>query len=332
MVADEAAAVSAEHVLALDPPDSVLPPPRESAVTIGCFDGVHLGHRYLIQRMASRAHATGRLAVAVTFEPHPRRILRPDQPVIMLTDAEERSALLRAAGANLVVTLRFTPALAAMAPEAFTALLVERLRMRELWVGTDFALGRGRVGTVPVLHQIGVRQGFIVQTIAPFEMDGEVVKSSIVRQLLCDGDLEHANRLLGRSYDVVGEVVVGARRGRQLGFPTANIAVPPDRLLPAHGVYAVRLQVAGEAAWRPGVANLGVRPSFGEQQVVLEVHLFDFRGDLYGKRVRVAFVKQLREERRFASLDELRAQIARDAAAAQAVLGTAAPRSEKGER
>ncbi|MBI4506357.1 MAG: bifunctional riboflavin kinase/FAD synthetase [Chloroflexi bacterium] len=331
-MADEGAAVSADHVLALDPPDSALPPRHESVVTVGCFDGVHLGHRYLVGHLAERARSRDRLAVAVTFEPHPRRILRPDQPLVMLTDAEERSALLRAAGADLVVTLRFTPALAAMSPEDFTALLVERARMRELWVGTDFALGRGRVGTVPVLREIGASQGFTVHTIEPFEVHGEVVKSSIVRQLLREGALEHANRLLGRAYDVVGQVVGGAGRGRPLGFPTANVGVPEDRLLPAHGVYAVRLQVAGEAGQRPGVANLGVRPSFGEQRVVLEVHLFDFGGDLYGQRVRVVFVERLREERRFASLDELRAQIARDAAQARAVLGAGAARSEKVER
>jgi riboflavin kinase/FMN adenylyltransferase len=321
MATDQSSALTGEVRYTLDPPDSALPPPRATIVTVGCFDGVHLGHRYLIERVARRAQETGLLPVAVTFEPHPRRLLRPDQPLKTLTDAAERSALLRDAGADLVVTLQFTQRLAHALPQEFTAWLAEQVRMRELWVGTDFALGRARSGTVPVLNSIGATQGFVVHPLEPYRVDGEPIKSSLIRQLLLDGALDHANRLLGRPYDVLGTVVAGAQRGRQLGFPTANVAVPEDRLLPAFGVYAVRVRRIGEAAERPGVANLGVRPTVDGQQVVLEAHLFDFGGDLYGAAVRVAFVKRLREERRFGSVDELRAQIARDAEQARAALG-----------
>lgn len=324
MAADQSPPLMGVVEYTLDPPASSLPPLRATVVTVGCFDGVHLGHRYLVQQLVQRASETDLLPTVVTFEPHPRRILRPDEELKTLTDTAERAALLREAGAELVVTLRFTPQLAAALPQEFTAWLADRLRMRELWVGTDFALGRSRSGTVPVLQSIGRSQGFEVYTLEPYRLDGELVKSSIIRQALLAGNLDRANRLLGRPYAVVGTVVRGAQRGRELGFPTANIAVPEDRLLPAFGVYAVRVRIASEASERAGVANLGLRPTVDGQSLVLEVHLFDFAGDLYGAQVRVAFIKRLREERRFGSLDELRAQIARDAAQAQAVLSASA--------
>lgn len=332
MAPDQSAAMSPEVQVAVDPPHAVLPPGSETAVTIGCFDGAHLGHRCLVERLAARASETGRLAAAVTFEPHPRRVLNPDQPITTLTTVEERVALLRAAGADLVATVRFTPAVAALPPETFTAFLVRQLRMRELWVGPDFALGRARAGTVPALRSIGVEQGFSLHVIETYRLGGELVKSSVIRLLLGEGAVEQANHLLGRLYAVGGEVVAGAHRGHRLGFPTANVVVPEGRLLPAFGVYAVRVRTAGAADTRPGVANLGVRPTFGEQRVVLEVHILDFAGELYGQRVQVAFVQRLREERRFASLDELRAQIARDVELAREVLSAGAEEREKAAR
>lgn len=332
MAADQGAPLSDAMQVVVDPADSTLPLARESVVTIGCFDGVHLGHRYLVQRVAQRARETDRMAVAVTFEPHPRLLLRPDQPLEILTDYDERVALLHEAGAEVIVTARFTQALANLPPEDFTGFLVAQVGMRELWVGADFALGRARGGTVPVLQDIGVQQGFAVHPVEPFRVDAHLVKSSLIRQVLHEGELEQTNRLLGRAYDLTGTVIPGAQRGRQLGFPTANVAVPPERLLPAHGVYAVRVRIAGDDHDRAAVANLGVRPSFDGQQTLLEVHLFDFRGDLYGARLRVAFVARLRAEQRFDSVDALRAQIARDVEQARAVLGVDRASGETAER
>jgi len=283
---------------------------RETVVTIGSFDGLHIGHRALIREIVAHARETGRLSALVTFHPHPRAVLRPWLSPKVLTTPGEKAVLLARWGLDVLVLLRFTPALARTSARDFIRLLYERLHMAELWVGQDFALGRGREGNVPALQAMGAEWGFEVRAINPVVVNGRVVSSTWIRELLAAGHVAEARRLLGRPYSLAGEVVSGARRGRCLGFPTANLAVRPERALPPDGVYAVYAAV-GEQRW-PAVANVGERPSFNTGQRAIEVHLLDFEGDLYGRDLVVEFVKRLRPERRYDDICALVRQIERD--------------------
>lgn len=292
-------------------------PDSATALTVGVFDGVHLGHRHLIGGLVARARAIGALAGVITFDPHPKAVLSPGGESTYLTNLAERHRLLAGLGLDLIATLGFNRALSQMEAADFTALLRQLFRMRELWVGPDFALGHRRRGTVEVLREIGLRQGFRVEVVPPLTAGGQVVSSSAIRRLLGEGQVAEAARLLGRPYGLTAEVNTGAGRGRALGFPTANLAPEPARLLPANGVYAVHAYC--DAGRYLGVANIGVRPTFGEVQRTLEVHLLDFDGHLYGQRLTVEFLKRLRDERRFPSVEELKAQIRRDIEEALAI-------------
>lgn len=292
---------------------------RDSVVSIGVFDGVHLGHQHLLRPAVARARERGYLAVAVTFNPRPREVLRPDLPSEYLTTLEERIALLGDLGFDYVPVLEFTREVAAIPADEFARVLKRRYRMVELWEGPDFALGRGRGGTIPVLRQLGAELGFTVTTVEPLVLAGEVVSSTRVHQKLGEGDVVGAASLLGRPFAVAGEVVTGAGRGRTIGIPTANVATPERQALPANGVYAVCCRVL-EPRGRPiapgpalpGVANVGTRPTFDDGQRSLEVHLLDFAADLYGARLRVEFVRRLRPELRFPSVQALLEQIRQD--------------------
>ncbi|MGE5618161.1 MAG: bifunctional riboflavin kinase/FAD synthetase [Sphingomonadaceae bacterium] len=298
----------------------------EAVATIGVFDGVHLGHQALIRRVVERAGQLGMVSVCVTFSPHPEDVLRPDSGIAHLAGVEDRLATIKGLGVSEVVVMEFTSALAALSPEEFIDRLMQRFRLRELWIGSDFALGRGRTGTPERLAAIGREKGFVVRSLPPVEVDGQVVSSSRIRQLLADGQVEEAARLLGRAYRLRGRVVAGDGRGRSLGFATANLA-PDDRLcVPGDGVYAVAVQVEGGGEWH-GVANVGVRPTFGESARQIEIHLLGFSGDLYGKRLAVDFVARLRGERRFESVEALKAQIAEDVRKARSILGESPPHS-----
>ncbi len=300
-----------------------LPPgasPFELTVaTIGNFDGVHLGHQAILGQVCRRARELGAQAVAVTFDPHPLKVLRPEMDVPMLTTPAQKLELLQGCGLDAVVVLPFTREFAALPARDFVSgYFCERLRVREVVIGHDYCFGRGREGNVDLLREMGKVCGFTVQVVWAVESDEAVVSSSLIRALLRLGKVEEARRLLGRPYGVAGQVVRGqGRGGKLLGVPTANIR-PVNELLPASGIYAVRVRRGAEI--RPGVANIGTCPTFDGCGSSLDVHLLEFESDLYGEDLGVEFVARLREERRFPSVAALAAQIHADIAAARQIL------------
>jgi riboflavin kinase/FMN adenylyltransferase len=290
--------------------ESYPPDGAPSVVALGVFDGVHLAHRAILGAAVSRARAAGVQALACTFDPHPMEVLQPDRAPIPLTTIPERLALMAETGLDGAVVIAFTPALAVMEPEAFVKdVLVDRLKAREVVVGFNHRFGRGARGDAGMLDSLGARLGFRTHVVEPLQLDGRPVSSTEIRASLQRGDLAAAARFLGRDYSVGGTVVHGAGRGRTLGFPTANIQ--PDRpvLVPA-AVYACDLLLDG--AVLPAVVNIGVRPTFGEATTTVEAHVLDFSGDMYNRHVVVRLRARLRPERKFASVDDLRAQIAED--------------------
>ncbi len=294
--------------------------PARSVVVPGNHDGVHLGHQALLAHARDAAVAERLTVVALTFDPHPLRELAPERAPMPLTTIARRAELLRAAGADHVEIARFDAAYAAQTAEEWVdARLVAELGARALIVGPDFRFGRDRGGDLARLEELGRARGFVVDVASEVRLPGtgERVSSTAVRSSLMRGDVKHAAALLGRAHQVDGVVVEGHRRGRTIGFPTANLA-PDPILLPFDGVYAVRMQLPG-GAWSDGVANLGTRPTFAAGRS-LEAHLFDFEGDLYGARVSLAFVERIRDERKFDGPEALVAQIRRDAEAARALL------------
>jgi len=295
-----------------------LRPERPAALTIGVFDGVHRGHQALISQTVQRARAIGGRSIVLTFYPHPRLVLRPDVPVYELTSLSERAELIAALGVDVVATLAFTKELSLLPAEAFIDMLLQHVALRELCVGPDFALGQGRSGTVAVLRELGAQRGFVVNAIPPVRLGGERVSSTRVRTLVAAGNVEQAAQLLGRPMVIEGTIITGVQRGRTLGFATANLAPAAPYLLPSNGIYAVYAELDGERL--PAVANIGVRPTFGHNALLVEVHILDFDRVIYGKRLRVHLIKRLRDELRFASVDALVAQMQRDVAAARSVL------------
>ena len=288
-------------------------PGRPCAVTIGVFDGVHRGHQHLIALLLDHARREDLAAAAITFNPHPRTVLRPGTPVTYLTSLEERVELLQGLGLDAVAVLAFTSELAQLSPGDFLSLLVEELEMKLLVVGPDFALGRNRAGTIGVMRQVGESLGFRVEVAPLLTEDSEKVGSSSVRQSLAAGDVESVALLLGRPFSLRGPVVAGERRGRTLGFPTANIAIGLDHALPAYGVYVTRAYVR-ESAY-DSCTNIGIRPQFdvGPQPTV-ETFILDFDEEIYGQELRIDLLRRLRSEMRFDTVDELIAQMHRDIA------------------
>jgi riboflavin kinase/FMN adenylyltransferase len=292
-----------------------------SVITVGTFDGVHAGHRDIVRRLHERADAHGVPAVLVTFRPHPLEVVNPSAAPMLLTPDEEQLDALADNGSLLVVVLPFTTALARYSAEDFVLrLLRDRYRMREIVIGYDHGLGRGRQGDAAVLTELGRANGFRVDVVPPsLDAVGAPVSSSSIRTSIAHGDLERARASLGRPYAVRGRVVTGGQRGRDLGYPTLNLQLPAARkLLPPDGVYAVRAQTSRGSFG--GMMNLGGRPTFGDVSRSLEVHLFDVGGDWYGESVSVAFVKRLRDVKRFDGIDALVAQLGRDAADARLAL------------
>jgi riboflavin kinase/FMN adenylyltransferase len=290
-----------------------------TVATIGNFDGVHLGHRAILARVRQRAQELGGQAVAITFEPHPVKVLRPEVNLPLLTTPDQKLQLLAESGLDAVVILPFTPEFAALPAREFVRrYFCERLKTREVVVGHDYCFGRGREGNIELLKEMGEIHGFTVQVVWAVEVHGAVVSSSLIRALLRLGKVAEANRLLGRPYGVSGQVIQGKGRGAKLlGVPTANI-LNANELLPASGIYAVWVQRG--AVTLPGVANIGTCPTFDNSELSLEVHLLEFSGNLYGESLEVQFVARLREEMRFPSLETLAAQIRADIAAARQVL------------
>lgn len=291
---------------------------RGSAVTVGSYDGIHLGHRALLERLREHGARLSRPTVVLTFEPLPREHLSPDAPPPRLTSWRERWQLLSRAGLDYLWLLRFCERVRGLSGEQFARLLFEDLGAPVVVVGHDFRFGRNGAATVPLLQEVAARLGALVDVVPPVMIDGARVSSSRIREALAEGNLRQAERWLGRPYSMSGRVVEGLHLGRQLGFATANLRL--ERRRPAlAGIFAVRVGGVGPG-WRAGVASLGTRPTVNGREPLLEAHLFDFDGDLYGRRIEVQFVAKLRDEARFESLDALVAQMHRDAAAARQVL------------
>ena len=292
-----------------------------TVVTVGTFDGLHLGHRDVIARLIARSRAARRPSLLVTFEPHPLEVINPAAAPMLLTTPREKLALLDETALDYVAVLSFTPELAQYPAEQFVdVILRERFRMGELLVGHDHGFGRGREGDIELLRTLGVARGFGVEAVPPVvTVDGQPVSSSAVRRALGAGDLDRAASLLGRRYSVSGRVIAGDARGRLLGFPTLNVDPDaPRKLLPPDGVYAV--EAIGSRGRFGGMMNLGGRPTFGDERRTLEAHLFDASGDFYGDDVEIAFVARLRETMRFPGPEALVAQLERDAVAARSAL------------
>lgn len=302
-----------------------LQPGPAVALTIGVFDGVHRGHQALIGQVIRRGQALAGQSVVLTFFPHPRAVLAPDAPVSEITPVAEKLALIAGLGVDTVATLEFTRELSLLSAEAFIDLLLAHLNLKELWVGPDFALGHRRSGTVDRLTEIGSKRSFSVHTLQPVDIDGERASSSRVRALIAGGEVEQATWLLGRYPRLSGTVVVGERRGRTLGFPTANLSLPATALLPANGIYAVLAEIGGVRY--QAVASIGVRPTFGSGARLVEVHILDFNRMIYGEQLVVDIVKRLRDEVRFPNVDALVEQMHSDVADARRELAARTPGS-----
>jgi len=284
---------------------------RSPVLALGNFDGLHRGHVKIVERIQRGALERGGTSVVLTFDPHPPRVLRPDKaPALLMTKAQKLDALARA-GVQGAAVVRFTPELSQWEPDAFVrTVLVEWLRVAEVWVGADFLFGRNRSGNFNLLKSLGAQYGFRAEKIDPIRYKDFVVSSTRVRRLVAEGRVDEAGALLGHHYAIDGVVVEGARRGREIGFPTANLATD-NELIPPHGVYATAVTVDG--AFFPSVTNIGQRPTFGDQlATTIEAHLIGRTMDLYGKSVRLAFVQRLRDERKFPDLEALQDQIAAD--------------------
>ena len=279
-------------------------------LAVGVFDGVHLGHQALIRGLVGGAQAAGATPVAATFDPLPAQVLAQDPPQSTLADAPERAALLGHAGARAVIVFTFDKAFSQQTAEAFIKRVTSAGDVQRIVVGPDFQFGHGREGAVPALRTLGERYGFAVTVVEPIALGGAVVSSTRIRQALREGDLDTAQALLGRPYSVTGTIVRGEQRGRSLGFPTINVAPPPDKLLPHDGIYATWV-VLGDTRHR-AASSLGVRPTFGGGPRKLEAYILDFNEEVYGQQATVAFVERLRDEIRFDSADDLAKQIAKD--------------------
>ena len=292
---------------------------KDSAISIGVFDGVHLGHQHLLRRLTENAQRDGLSSVVLTFKNSPRSALNPAAELRYITDLETRLALLHQPEINQVVPVDFTLELSQLTATQFVDALIAELGMKGLVVGPDFALGHRRQGNVDALREMGRTAGFWVETVDNFLLDGAPVKSSVIRELLAQGQVEKVNRMLDRQFSLTGEVESGDRRGRDLGFPTANLAAEPTMAVPGDGIYATWATVDGVR--HQGATSIGVRPTFGgagERRI--ETYLLDFSGDLYGKRLTLEFAQRLRGELPFSSVDALIQQMERDVEQSRAVL------------
>ena len=287
-------------------------------LTLGNFDGVHLGHQAIFKKVIERAREISGTSIVFTFEPHPLKVLAPERSPMMLNTFHGKMQLLSAAGIEIVICANFTRTFAEQHPEDFARdVLFKQIGVREVYVGYDYAFGKGREGSIESLKEMGRTFGFDVGIVEAVQVNDIVVSSSIIRDLVSNGRVGEAATLLGRRYAIEGEVVHGSHRGQTLGFPTANLNIV-NELIPAHGVYAVLAQVDDQTI--KGVASIGIRPTFDAGPVSLEVYLFEFHKELYGKTMEVSFVKRLRGEVKFSSADALVQQIRKDVQEAQATL------------
>jgi riboflavin kinase/FMN adenylyltransferase len=291
---------------------------KDMLLTIGVFDGVHLGHRHLIAKLTELARKQGLASGVITFSQHPKEVLAPQTSLPFLTDIERRIELIKDEGVDEVIPLTFTPELAALSPKEFLELLKKHLRMKGLVIGPDFALGKNREGNTDVLRNLSEEMGFSLTVVPPLTTDGEVVSSTAIRQALAEGNMKRAQKLMGRPFRLHGRVARGDKRGAELGFPTANLEIGAEQALPADGVYTSRTFINARAY--PAMTNIGLQPTFGGDKRLVEVYLLDYRGDLYGRELAVEIIERLRGEIKFDSPEELKKQIAEDVKRGKATL------------
>lgn len=289
-----------------------------TVITVGMFDGVHKGHQYLVSCLKESAARQGCASGVITFTNHPRSVMRPDVRVPLLTTPEDRLRLLSEQGVDLVVPLSFTPEFSYLRAREFVELLKETLNMRGLVVGPDFAFGYQREGTAEVLTQLGKEMGFTVEVVEPVEFEGRIVSSTAIRANVIAGEMADAAWMLGRPFILSGFVVEGDRRGRQIGFPTANLDVESGMISPVDGIYATWTQADGKTY--ASATNIGFRPTFGVGGRQVETHLFDYSGDLYNAKIRIAFARKLRDEMKFNGVESLVDQLRKDVDQAKVVL------------
>ena len=296
--------------------------PDRTLVTIGTFDGIHLGHQALISRMVRNAHAAGRKAVVVSFHPHPSVVLGKRQGNINITTPEERAGYLSNLGVDILVDQLFNETIATTSARNYVLSLKNSLNLDQLWVGHDFALGRNREGDLDFLRKLGEELGYDIVEVDPLRIDGEVVSSSQIRKLLWLGDVQKAAEFLGRPFKLTGEVIEGDQRGRTIGFPTANLSVVDDKLVPAKGVYACLINHNRQTLF--AATNIGVRPTFDGkfEKLHVETHIVDYSGNLYGQELSLEFIQQLRGEKKFAGVPELVEQITKDIRVTREILQT----------
>lgn len=300
-----------------------LPDFYRAVITIGTFDGVHTGHQFILQQLEVAAAASGGEKVIITFDPHPREVLRPsDKPIHILTTLPEKIALLERCGIDHLVVVPFTPAFAAMSASDYIAdFLVAKFHPHTIIIGYDHRFGHNREGGLPLLEQEQARYGYELIEIPQQVVHDLTVSSTKIRSNIEAGEITLANELLGYPYFISGTVMHGDKMGRQLGYPTANMQLPDARkLIPREGIYAIRVQLPEEDTWRPGVMSIGTRPTFNGSDLRLEAHLFDFKGDLYDKMIKVQFIDYLRGNQKFDGVDALIAQMDKDSARAKEIL------------
>ena len=293
-------------------------PRGQTLLTIGVFDGVHAGHRHLLSRLQQWAAERNLLSGVVTFSPHPQSVLHPHSQLPWLSSLEDRVRAFQELGVNIVAVLTFTPEVAQLSAREFISLVKKHLKMRGIMVGPDFALGRGGEGDIKLLRALGREMKFSVEVIPPYTINGEVVSSTLIRRALVQGDMVKVERLMGRYFHLGGKVITSDKRGRVLGFPTANLDIKPQQALPSNGIYATIAHVDGKQF--PSATNIGIRPTFAEGEKTVETHLLNYEGDLYGKDIRLEFVQRLRDEQRFPSSAELKIQIEKDVRQVEAIL------------
>ena len=284
---------------------------KPTVLTLGVFDGLHLGHQRIMQTVVERAKATGAHATAITFDPHPRAVLHPESAPPLLQTLDQRLANFEVLGIEQAIVVKFDREFAGQPAEDFLAnIILDRLHAKEVYLGKGFAFGKNRGGNIELLRRMSGQLGFVADEVEEVRIRGQRISSSAIRKLLDEGRINLARRMLGRPYGVEGVVIRGNRRGHAIGFPTANVK-PHNRVIPKYGVYATATLIDG--IWRKSITNIGVRPTFEtEAEPSIESYIFDFDGELYGDVVRVRFLHRIRDERKFSGIDELKSQIEKD--------------------
>ena len=284
---------------------------RPTVLTLGVFDGLHLGHQRIMQTVVQRARTIGAVPTAITFDPHPRAVLHPESAPPLLQTLDQRLANFEVLGIEQAIVIRFTREFATRKAEDFLSDIIrDRLHAKEVYLGKGFAFGKNRGGNIELMREMSERLGFVADEVEEVQIRGQRISSSKIRELLAAGRVNLARRMLGRPYGVEGVIIRGLRRGHTIGFPTANLK-PHNRVIPRFGVYATATLIEG--SWRKSITNIGVRPTFEDtNEPSIESYVFDFDGDLYGDVLRVRFLHRIRDERKFSGIDELKAQIEKD--------------------